>query len=82
MAARDPYSTHVTRRRPGSLTARAAKSRAARNGPTVCELEGPTPMENSSNAETYALILRDYAAAKGRSRTTASRLWGMGIEAP
>jgi hypothetical protein len=27
----------------------------------VCELEGPTPMENSSNAETYALILRAYA---------------------
>ena len=31
---------------------RVAKSRAARMGPTVWELEGPTPMENSSNAET------------------------------
>ena len=31
---------------------RSAKSRPARMGPTVWELEGPTPMENSSNAET------------------------------
>ena len=28
---------------------------AARIGPTVCELDGPTPMEKSSKAETYAV---------------------------
>jgi hypothetical protein len=52
VAPSDPYSVHVTRATPSMAAARRAKSRAARSGPTVWELEGPTPMENSSNAET------------------------------
>ena len=54
---RDPSSRPVSRRR-------VAKSRAARMGPTVWELEGPTPMENSSNAETYALTPPGYAPSR------------------
>ncbi|GAA3910803.1 hypothetical protein GCM10022382_16650 [Microbacterium invictum] len=64
VAPREPYSTHPTRVTEGSAPdadSRAAKSRAARIGPTVWELEGPTPMENSSNAETYALTGPGYA---------------------
>jgi len=34
-----------------SLSSRVANWRAAFMGPTVWELEGPIPMENSSNAE-------------------------------
>ena len=55
VAPSEPYSVQVTRSTPASSPSsrrRVAKSRAARMGPTVWELEGPTPMENSSNAET------------------------------
>ena len=48
------------RRQPNRVTessrplprSRATKSAPARMGPTVCELEGPIPMENRSSAET------------------------------
>jgi hypothetical protein len=30
-------------------------------GPTVCELDGPTPMEKRSKAETYAVTPPGYA---------------------
>jgi hypothetical protein len=62
VAPSDPYSTHSTRAT-DAISGRtcAAKCLAARIGPTVWELEGPTPMENSSNAETYALTPRAYA---------------------
>src|SRR4051794_37985822 len=64
VAPSDPYSVQATRSMPSSRSAsrrRVAKWWAARMGPTVWELEGPTPMENSSNAETYALTLSAYA---------------------
>ena len=64
VAPSEPYSVHVTRATRSSSPSsrrRVAKSRAARMGPTVWELEGPTPMENSSNAETYALTPPGYA---------------------
>src|SRR5918994_3261579 len=56
---------------------RAAKSRAARMGPTGCELEGPTPMENNSNAETYAVTHSAYAPALAGPRGSAGRLRGL-----
>src|SRR5690606_33189379 len=36
---------------------------AARIGPTVWELDGPTPMEKKSKAETYAVTPPGYVAA-------------------
>ncbi len=64
VAPREPYRVHVTRltspSEPPELR-RRAKSSAARIGPTVCELDGPTPMEKKSKAETYAVTCPGYA---------------------
>jgi hypothetical protein len=40
-------------------------------GPTVCELDGPTPMEKRSKAETYAVTPPGYAAAASSPFTAA-----------
>src|SRR5688572_20903329 len=46
----------------------SANARAARIGPTVCELEGPIPIENRSRAETNAVTPLGYAAARAGIR--------------
>ncbi|VXB90646.1 hypothetical protein PLANTIT3_60582 [Plantibacter sp. T3] len=61
VAPSDPYNEHVTRSTRSSSPSSAspvAKARAARIGPTVCELDGPIPMEKRSNADTYAVTGR------------------------
>lgn len=35
-------------------------------GPTVCELEGPIPIENRSRAETNAVTFQGYVAGHAR----------------
>ncbi|CAM5693843.1 hypothetical protein SALBM217S_02647 [Streptomyces griseoloalbus] len=54
VAPRGPYSsarTETTESSRSSLRSRRANIRAARIGPTVCELDGPMPIENRSKTE-------------------------------
>ncbi len=56
VAASDPSRrqwNRVTRASTPAAASRSRKSSPVRIGPTVCELEGPMPMENMSCAETY-----------------------------
>ncbi|GGM40575.1 hypothetical protein GCM10010489_09470 [Microbacterium saperdae] len=65
VAPSEPNSVHSIRDTAASASlapSRWTKSSAARIGPTVWELEGPTPMENRSKAETYAVTPPGYAA--------------------
>jgi hypothetical protein len=50
-------------------------------GPTVCELEGPIPIENRSRAETNAVTPQGYVAARagirrGFEESCAARAFG------
>src|SRR5215204_3014145 len=49
-----------------SSSSRSANARAARIGPTVCELEGPIPIEKRSRAETNAVTPQGYARWRAR----------------
>src|SRR5215207_6626548 len=56
----------VTRSSTPSASSRSANARAARIGPTVCELEGPIPIEKRSRAETNAVTFQGYARWRAR----------------
>ena len=64
----EPNSTHsirTTRASPPSAASPSTKARAARNGPTVCELDGPIPTLNKSRAEMNARSASGVARAMG-----------------
>src|SRR5450631_2117537 len=63
VAPREPYREQVTRvtsRSRPSAARWSANARAARMGPTVCELDGPIPMEKRSSDEQYMKPLLQY----------------------
>ena len=55
VAAREPYRStrsDATLSRSPDVLSSSAKTAAARMGPTVCELDGPIPMEKRSKTPT------------------------------
>jgi len=57
----------------------SAKAAAARMGPTVCELDGPIPMENRSKTPT---AMMNTSLKDKRQGTMTQQLGGIGTRSP
>src|SRR5450755_4170059 len=81
VSASDPYSrtaiSCVSERRP-SRSSPSTKSCAARIGPMVCELDGPTPILKMSNTLKVMLETHSCVGERQQARIAA---YGCGIDA-